>query len=365
MSDHDSDTGEVMLADARLEDFGDRMSGPQALAVAGSGMMMQKVGDLFGSVTTAQPVIAKRDVKALMQTLRVLAETFGDDYIYSWRVNDKNSKEGDGKTTIEGHTINLTNDLAREFGNNILDIREVEGPQHWVFYGRFTDLQTGSTLTRAFRQRKNALAGNYENDRKLDMAYQIGQSKCLRNVVVNALRSYADFMFKIAKGALVKKIQDDPEFYLERINKGLGMYKITLGAAEGVVGRPQKEWDARDIAKVFSALKAVAEGLADPREAFPDGAPVNVPNPEEEETKTAGGSESPGSSDAGVGASSEAESADAQELGSSNASADKAEPKKAPPKEPKPKASAAPTPAPAPSPAPAPKPAAKKPAALF
>lgn len=364
MSDHDPDTGEVMLADARLEDFGDRMSGPQALAVAGSGMMMQKVGDLFGSVTTAQPVIAKRDVKALMQTLRVLAETFGDDYIYSWRVNDKNSKEGDGKTTIEGHTINLTNDLAREFGNNILDIREVEGPQHWVFYGRFTDLQTGSTLTRAFRQRKNALAGNYENDRKLDMAYQIGQSKCLRNVVVNALRSYADFMFKIAKGALVKKIQEDPEFYLERITKGLTMYKITLGAAEGVVGRPKKEWDARDIAKVFSALKAVAEGLADPREAFPDSAPVNVPNPEDDDQDDETTTESTEGAAATSGEAEPDGSTGSREAPSAPSGEAEKPPAKKAEKAP-PRAKAEPAPSPAPAPAAAPKTAAKKPAALF
>ena len=281
------DEAEVLLPDARIEEFGRSMMATEPQNLGALQVTPRLVGDLFGKVITAQPVIAKRDVHALMQTLRTLAETFGDDYIYAWDVNDKNSKRKDGKTTIEGPTINLANDLAREFGNNDLDVREVEGPNHWIFYGRFTDLQTGSSLTRAFRQRKNAAAGKYEDDRKLDIAYQIGQSKCLRNVVVNALRSYSDFMFKVAKGALIKKIEADPERYLEAIARGLETYKITLQSAEATVGRPKSEWDRRDIAKIYSALKAIAEGLVDAREAFPqDGPSVDPETGEVKETES-------------------------------------------------------------------------------
>ncbi|MEI6283434.1 MAG: hypothetical protein WCP82_12090 [Alphaproteobacteria bacterium] len=357
-----------MLADARSDDgdFGSRMAAAQQVMVPvqSRNLTPRQVGDLFGTLITAQPGIEKRSVPVLMQTLKVLAETFGDDYIYSWDVKDKNSKRQDGKTTIEGATVQLTNDLAREFGNCQLESRSIDEGTHWEIYSRFCDLQTGYSITRGFRQRKNAVAGKYEDDRKLDMAYQIGQSKSQRNVVVNALRSYSEYMVKIAKGALISKIQEDKEYYLDRIRKGLPKFNIGQQSAEAVVGSTMKDWDVRDIARVFSALKAVAEGLVDAKEAFPQDGPRVDDDGVVDETQTSAQATAADSGKAGPAASSEAQSAGADESGSSRQPADDAEEKpKSTIKKSEAKATAAEKPA-ADKPADK-KPPVKKPAALF
>ncbi len=363
MSDRpDLDEQDVMLADARHEDFGSQMQAPVVMP-ANHLMTPRQVGDLFGTLMTAQPVVQRRDHKQLMVRLNALAASFGDTYEYSWRVKDKNSKAQDGKTEVSGPTIKLAMDLSREYGNCAIDIREIESQTHWTFYARFTDLETGYTLTRAFRQRKNALQGKYEDDRKLDMAYQMGQSKASRNVVVNALSNYVDHMRTQAHKAALGAIAENPKKYLEGIDRGLEKLGIGLARAEALMGRVKKEWGTRDIAMVLNALKAVNDGMVDARDAFPqDGAQV----PDAEETQTAGGSESPGESVEGAAAtSSEAEPAAGDGSGKLHtAAAGDAE------KVNKPKAAKAqPSPSPAPAATPAPqepkKAPAKKPAALF
>jgi hypothetical protein len=56
-----------------------------------------------------------------------------------------------------------------------------------VFKASFIDFETGFNLERLFRQRKAAMSGKYENERKQDMAFQIGQSKSQRNVIEKAM----------------------------------------------------------------------------------------------------------------------------------------------------------------------------------
>lgn len=388
MTDVDYADDSPMLAHARGDDFAHMMAPQQRtgeLIVPGTtSLSPRQVGDLFGTLTTAQPVIKDRDIGRLMQTLKALAQTFGDSYVYSWDVKDKNSKRGDGKTTIEGPTIQLANDLAREYGNCCLDIREIEGPTHWVFYGRFIDLQTGYTLTRAFRQRKNALAGKYEDDRKLDMSYQMGQSKCLRNVVINALRNYAEFMMEEAKNALPDKIAKNPEKYAEAIRRGLAQYGVAEADACKMVGRAMGEWTHKDMARVFGALKAIAEGLTTVAEVFPKDGPVvdeetgEVHNEQTRASPMSGGAKS---SAAPAKAAAAANPGEAKAPASSSPSPGQAphhqepegderpaEPRQEAKAEPAPKAQAASKPAPATPPKgeqPAKKQPAKKPGALF
>lgn len=355
---------DIQLADPRQESFGAAMTTRQEVMPANMQLSPRQVGDLFGTLTTAQKVIVNRDHQQLMTRLKALTASFGDTYIYSWDVNDKNSKRADKKTTIEGPTIKLAMDLAREYGNCSVDVREVEGPTFWIFYARFTDLETGYQLTRSFRQRKNALAGNYENDRKLDMAYQMGQSKASRNVVVNALSNYIEFMMTEAKRAAVAAIEKSPKKYIEAILRGLEKFGIPLSAAEQSVGRVEAEWVARDIAKVMNGLKAINEGLADAREVFPHTV-TNVPTEDEETDSPAADPEQQEESDEGAATpSSEAEPGAAKSREAPDAAPGEAEPSRSNAKASQTKAKPEKTAAPAPSPTPTKAPA-KKPAALF
>jgi hypothetical protein len=85
------------------------------------------------------------------------------------------------------------------------EVREIDVGDAWVFYARFTDIETGFSMERAYRQRKSQSSiKSRDADRQLDIAYQIGQSKAIRNCVVNSLQIYADFAFG-ARATLVSE----------------------------------------------------------------------------------------------------------------------------------------------------------------
>ncbi len=352
MSDRED---EVMLAEPRKESsFGDMMARNQEVMVPGQQLTPRQVGDMFGTLTTAQPVVKYRDHKRLMQTLKTLTATFGDSYMYSWTLK--------GGETVEGPTIKMAMDLVREYGNCSVDVREIEGPTHWVFYARFVDLESGFTLTRAFRQRKGALQGKYEDDRKLDMAYQIGQSKASRNVVVNALANYVDFMVEETKASLIDTVGGDKEKILKRIENTMKKFNISEASVTAQIGRARADWTVRDIAKVYSQMLAIWDGMVSARDVFPQDGPSVDGDEVVQEDQTSSGSESPADS-AEPGRSTEAKS----EGGNSSreapsTSSDDAESKpKTTAKKSETKATAAEKPAAEPTK----KPAVKKPAALF
>ena len=107
---------------------------------------------------TAIAVIKPRDLKDV--EARVLAEAarMGVDFVYSWRVSTKDKKldEGDGKTTIEGMSIDGAMVIARNWGNCAVPIRlEQETETHFLLRADFIDLETGFSFPRLYRQRKN------------------------------------------------------------------------------------------------------------------------------------------------------------------------------------------------------------------
>lgn len=260
----DEDTGEVMLQEARPESVFRGMS--QELIPPNTQLSPRQVNDLFGSVMVAQSVIKARNIEHLMQKMTVLAAQFGDKYVYSWDVK----KKGGGVDTIEGGTVDLAYDLAREYGNNCTDVRALDFPAYIEFYARFTDLETGYTTTRAFRQRKNQTAGGrMDADRQLDITYQIGQSKAIRNVTLKALSSFAEYCIEEAKRGMYDKIKKDPKKYLEAIERGLEKFQIDIKVVELQVSRTKANWTVRDIANVFAKLKSIDEGMAAAHEVFP------------------------------------------------------------------------------------------------
>ena len=155
----------------------------------------------------AQPVAVHRDEGKILQKLKSLAAAAGDDWYYRYPVRKKVKDEKTGRDEwtidhIEGPSIKLANDLARLYGNCDIDTRVFDLGDSWVFYARFMDLETGHALTRPFQQRKSQKALRTDDARALDIAFQIGVSKAIRNVIVNALQTFADFAFEEAKNAL-------------------------------------------------------------------------------------------------------------------------------------------------------------------
>lgn len=218
------------------------------------------------AATGAIAVAVRRDVHRVLTTIKALASAAGEDWYYRFPVRDKKK----GTTSfIEGPSIKLANDLAREYGNCEVDTRVIDLGREWLIYARFTDLETGFSLTRPFQQNKAASRlGGDDDARRLDIALQIGTSKAIRNVVVNALQTYADEAFQAAKNSLVERIGRDLAGWRTRTVERLGQ-QIDTKRVEHVIGRVAKDWLAPDVAKVIAMMRAVSEGMASLDETFP------------------------------------------------------------------------------------------------
>jgi hypothetical protein len=217
-------------------------------------------------VITAQPVKVHRDEARVLQRIRALAAAAGSDWFY--RIPFRDRKKGT-VTYVEGLSIKGANEVAREFGNNFTDVRMQDLGDSWIFYAKFTDLQSGFGMVRPYQQRKSASRiGGDDDARRLDIAFAIGVSKCIRNVITNSLQSYCDFALEEAKGALVDKIGKDLPRFREQTIERIGAH-VDIARVEAVIGRPRGDWTAPDVAKVIAMGRAVTDGMSTWNETFP------------------------------------------------------------------------------------------------
>jgi hypothetical protein len=214
-----------------------------------------------------QPVARYRDESQILIKLKTLAAAAGDDWFYRIPFKDRKT----GRTTYaEGPSIKLANDLGRIYGACDVDSWvSAEGIDFWEITARFIDLESGFSLTRPFRQRKNvSRIGGSDDARRDETGFSIGVSKAERNVVVNALQTFADFAFEEARNALVDKIGRDVDGWRRKIIERLsGM--VALERVEAVIGRAAQDWLAPDIARVAAMGKAIKDGMATLDETFP------------------------------------------------------------------------------------------------
>jgi hypothetical protein len=216
-------------------------------------------------VIGAQHIAIPRDEKKILEKVKVLAAAAGADWYYRFPVKTK----GGGQEWVEGPSIKLANDLARLYGNCEVETRVTDLGDSWLIYARFTDYETGFVMTRPFQQRKGQRGMRTESDRALDIAFQIGASKAIRNVIVNSLQTFADFAFDEARNALVEKIGKNLEGWRERCTQRIAERKIELNRVERTVGRAAKDWTAPDIARVVAMMQSIADGMTTIDETFP------------------------------------------------------------------------------------------------
>lgn len=217
-------------------------------------------------IVGAQMVAVRRDTRHVLSQLKELAAAAGSDWYYRFPVQNRR----EGRTDwIEGPSIKLANDLARLYGNCEVDCRATDLGSVIMYHARFIDVETGFALTRPFQQRKGAAKlGGSDEQRREDITFQIGASKAIRNVVVNALQTFADFAFEEAKNALVEKIGRDLVKWRDRVREKIGA-RVDLKRVEAVIGRTVDNWLAPDIARVIAMGKAVEDGMASLDETFP------------------------------------------------------------------------------------------------
>lgn len=229
-------------------------------------------------IVGAQQVAVYRDERRVLARLRELAQAMGEAWYYRYPVRNRKENRIDW---IEGASIKLANDLARIYGNCEIDIRVQDFGDGWLFYARFLDLESGFSLTRPFQQRKSGgKIGGDDDARRLDIAFQIGASKAIRNVVVNSLQTFADFAFEEAKASLIERIGKDLPAYRTRTAEKVATH-VTIERVEAVIGRTAEEWLAPDVARVIALMKGVSDGMAALDETFPP-----LGRPEKDPAKT-------------------------------------------------------------------------------
>jgi hypothetical protein len=254
--------------DDRSRDLADfaKATGQPNQPIPGGHALVRPTTGLADRIIGAQHVEVYRDEARILQSLNALGAAAGDDWFYRFPVKTK----AGGTDYIEGPSTKCTNAVARLFGNNINEVREIDVGDAWVFYARFTDLETGYSVERAYRQRKSQGSMKTKDaDRQLDIAYQIGQSKAIRNCIANALQTYVDYAFESARNSLIDKIGRDLDRWRERTLAGLAKIPVEVTRAERVIGRAAHDWTAPHVAQIIAMMKSVADGMATAEETFP------------------------------------------------------------------------------------------------
>lgn len=149
---------------------------------------------------TAMSVQRPRELPAVEKRVLTEAAVAGERFFYGW---------GAGKDRIEGGSIDLAMCLVRNWGNCAVEMQPIqETADAWVFTASLVDLETGFTLSRQFRQSKrHVVHGKHDEARKEDIRFQIGQSKAIRNVVLNALPKWlADKAIEAAKDNVIELV---------------------------------------------------------------------------------------------------------------------------------------------------------------
>ena len=148
-----------------------------AAGIVANGYAVQQMRSNYA---TAVAVQKPRDLAIAQRQLGREAQLAGEDFYYGWAA---------GRDRIEGPSVNLALAAARCWGNCAVEPLPVQDlGDSWIFTAAFVDLETGFTLSRQFRQSKNSkVSGKMDEERKADIRFQIGQSKAIRNVVLNAL----------------------------------------------------------------------------------------------------------------------------------------------------------------------------------
>lgn len=248
---------------APIEDDG------RALATLSGGPMIAAQG--------AVHVAVHRDEARILAKLKVMANAAGQRWYYRWTTNNKDGTKG----VVEGPSIDCAMAVARLYGNCDINLRVEENLTHWTFYAGFRDFESGFTVVRAFQQRKSQKTGMKDADRQADIVFQIGQSKAIRNVIVNALADFADFAFEAAKGSFVERIGSRLDDYRTKAVKRFGEIGVDIKRVEAVIGKAAKDWLAPDIARIIAELQAISDGMASADETYPvlDGPPADEKEP--------------------------------------------------------------------------------------
>lgn len=243
-------------------EFEQVFSNPTDAIMQGSGMIQTKT-----AYSTAVQVIKPRNLNTVLARCLEESAIAGEDFYYSWPQGGQN---------VEGLTIGAALSIARNFGNCAVDVKVEDLGSGYVFHGAFIDLETGFNIVRPYRQRKESPKTKtgkdvYTGERGTDIIFQIGASKAMRNVVLNAIPKWlANKVITKAKenvGATIEKM-GIPESQLRLAAKAKNL-NISLERIEAHYGK-QKSWEKEQLILISGALRAIENGYDTIDSLFPE-----------------------------------------------------------------------------------------------
>lgn len=220
----------------------------------------------MAQIITAQRCAVKRDMPRILKEIDEAALVAGDDWYYRWETKNRDGTRGQ----VLGASIKCAMAIANIWGNcRVEAFPAAETATHWTFLARFIDYEKGVTITRSFQQRKSQRAGGkMGDDRAQDMAFQIGQSKAMRNVVVAALGVHTDRGVETALRSAFKWITDNLEKARDVVLQRAVKAGVPVKVMEQFVARPQAGWLAPDILTLGAKLQSIMDGMDDVDSAF-------------------------------------------------------------------------------------------------
>jgi len=230
---------------------------------------------------TAVAVQKPRVLKVVLEKCLQEAEIAAESVFYGW---------GSGKDRVEGPSKECAMIAARNWGNCAIEASKpiYETPTSYIITSAFIDLETGVTIERPFRQSKKwKIYGRMDDERKEDVRFQIGTSKSMRNVVLNALPVWLiDRMLEAGKKSVLEKIKkrikdNGIEAVRKQVLDNLKKYGAKLQNIETKVGTDYKQWQAEELTLLTGDIRALANGE--------ESADVLFPEPKKNETETASG----------------------------------------------------------------------------
>lgn len=199
----------------------------------------------------------RRDLDAVKVAVEYEAAMTADDFFYSWTVKSK-----DGPKVVEGISIDGALILLSNWGNCLCkpELLEDEQPTHWLFSVTFIDLERGFQMERLFRQRKSESHQRGDAERLQDIAFQVGQSKAIRNVILNSLPMWLqDAALKAAKKAAEKAFENVPAEFAKFVT-ALAKHGVTKEMILAKLGKTEPEIVAADLVNLRAIGRAVRDG---------------------------------------------------------------------------------------------------------
>lgn len=218
--------------------------------------------------TTAIAVVKPRERNQVINACEDEARIAGDEFYYSWTIKTKQ-----GPRLVEGLSVQGALASARNWGNCAVPVDVEETEDAYIFTASFLDMETGFNLQRSFRQRKEQNIGSkYDDARAEDIVFQIGQSKAIRNVILNALPSWLiSKVLAKAKENIIEKINTmGLATAKQKTIDFLGKYGITVERIENKLGKKSSTWMAEDLALLQGAMKTLLAGQESADSLFPE-----------------------------------------------------------------------------------------------